>query len=172
MNTMTLGSPVGRLHLAASAAGLTRCAFRPRTRAAQPSAADAAAHDLLDQARRELEEYFAGERREFTVPVDLGRVGQPHRRILEALAAVPYGATTTYGRLAATVGLVEDGPRQVGAAMARNPVAIVLPCHRVLGAGGSLTGYAGGLPAKQRLLDLEARAEPARPTTAQLTLAW
>jgi methylated-DNA-[protein]-cysteine S-methyltransferase len=121
----------------------------------------------LDLARRELTAYFAGALREFTVPVDLSRVGQPHRRILDALSGVTHGHTTSYGALAAELGLVEDGPRTVGAAMARNPVLIIVPCHRVLGAGGTLTGYAGGLPAKRHLLELEARS--VRP---QLTLTW
>ena len=84
------------------------------------------------------------------------RVPEPRLRILTALRGVGYGSTTTYGGLAAEVGLDGDGARQVGVAMARNPVAIVVPCHRVIGAGGKLVGYAGGLLAKQRLLDLEA----------------
>lgn len=94
------------------------------------------------------------------MPVDLSRIDEPHRRILDALAELPYGQTTTYGALAARLGLVEDGPRQVGAAMARNPVLIIVPCHRVLGAGNTLNGYAGGLAVKQALLDLESRDQP------------
>ena len=119
-----------------------------------------AAHAWLDLAHRELDAYFAGELRQFTVPVDLSRVDDAHRRILDALAELPYGQTTTYGALATRLGLVDDGPRQVGAAMARNPVLIVVPCHRVLGAGNTLTGYAGGLAVKQALLDLERRDQP------------
>lgn len=159
MTTTTLGtyeSPHGRLTLAAGERGLTRVTFRP-VRGADPDAVPTpAARSWLDLARRELDAYFAGALHRFTVPVDLDRVGAPHRRVLEALAAVGYGRTTTYGALAARLGLVDDGPRQVGAAMARNPVLIVLPCHRVLGAGGALTGYAGGLPVKRALLDHEA----------------
>lgn len=155
-------SPVGTLTLVASAAGLTRCTFRavaPRT--------GPAGQEWLDLARRELDAYFAGELHEFTVPVDLGRVSAEHRAVLDGLAQVGYGSTTTYGELAAALGLTDDGPRRVGGAMSRNPVVIVVPCHRVLGAGGSLTGYAGGLVAKQRLLDLEARDRSPQPT-----LAW
>lgn len=148
-------TPVGPLTLAASEVGLTHVMFRPVRCPAAPSSP--AAWQWLDLARRELDAYLAGKLRTFTVPVDLHRVSAAHRRILDALVAVGYGATVTYGELAATVGLDEDGPRQVGGAMARNPVGIVVPCHRVIGADGKLTGYAGGLPAKRWLLDLEAR---------------
>lgn len=151
----TLDTAVGPLTLGASDAGLTHVLFRPRRPPA--TAATPAALAWLDLARRELDAYLAGRLRTFTVPVDLHRVGSGHRRILDALSAVGYGETVTYGALAAAVGLVEDGARQVGGAMARNPVAIVVPCHRVLGAGGKLTGYAGGLAAKRLLLELEAR---------------
>ena len=167
MHTTTIASPLGPLHLAASAVGLTRCTLRTIRPATHPDELGAPA--WLDLARRELDAYFAGELREFTVPVDLSRVGQPHRHILNALSSIGYGQTTTYGALAAQLGLVDDGPRTVGGAMARNPVLIIVPCHRVLGAGGRLTGYAGGLPAKRHLLDLEAQHVEAQ---AQLALAW
>jgi methylated-DNA-[protein]-cysteine S-methyltransferase len=167
MHTTTIASPLGPLHLAASAVGLTRCTLRTIRPATHPDELGAPA--WLDLARRELDAYFAGELREFTVPVDLSRVRQPHRRILNALTSIGYGQTTTYGALAAQLGLVDDGPRTVGGAMARNPVLIIVPCHRVLGAGGRLTGYAGGLPAKRHLLDLEAQHVEAQ---AQLALAW
>jgi methylated-DNA-[protein]-cysteine S-methyltransferase len=167
MHTTTIASPLGPLHLAASAVGLTRCTLRTIRPATHPDELGAPA--WLDLARRELDAYFAGELREFTVPVDLSRVRQPHRRILNALTSIGYGQTTTYGALAAQLGLVDDGPRTVGGAMARNPVLIIVPCHRVLGAGGRLTGYAGGLSAKRHLLDLEAQHVEAQ---AQLALAW
>ena len=157
-------TPVGRLTLAASERGLTRVSYRGvRPVSETATAADTvgpAARAWLDLARRELAEYFGGRLRQFGVPVDLRRVDDARRRILDALADVGYGATTTYGALAARLGLVDDGPRQVGVAMARNPVAIVVPCHRVVGAGGALTGYGGGLPANQTLLDLEGRDRP------------
>lgn len=146
-------TPLGTLTLDASEHGLTRCTFRAARDAATT---EPAALGWLDLARRELDEYFAGRLREFTVPVDLGKVPEARRRILGGLSEVGYGETVTYGRLASALGLVEDGPRQVGAAMAANPVLIVVPCHRVVGAGGKLVGYAGGLEAKRRLLDLEA----------------
>ena len=165
MHTTTFASPLGPLNLAASATGLTRCTLRTIRPSSRPDEPDAPA--WLELARRELDAYFAGELREFTVPVDLSGVAQPHRRVLAALSGVGYGRTTTYGALATELGLVEDGPRTVGGAMARNPVWVIVPCHRVLGAGGALTGYAGGLPAKRRLLDLEAQ-----PTRPQLALTW
>lgn len=154
----TVDTPHGPLTLVASDHGLTRATFRTVRRAAPP--ATPAAHAWLDLAHRELDAYFAGELRQFTVPVDLSRVDDAHRRILDALAELPHGRTTTYGALATRLGLVDDGPRQVGAAMARNPVLIVVPCHRVLGAGNTLTGYAGGVAVKQALLDLERRDQP------------
>ena len=152
-------TPIGRLTLAASDQGLTRATPRPpRTPSHPGTPSSPAGRRWLDLARGELDEYFAGTRREFDVPVDLSRMEPPARRILDHLAAqVGYGRTTTYGTIATALGLTEDGPRTVGAAMARNPVLIIVGCHRVLGAGGRLTGYAGGLPAKRRLLDLESQ---------------
>jgi methylated-DNA-[protein]-cysteine S-methyltransferase len=147
-------TPVGPLTLAASAVGLTRVTFRTLRRSSAPPSP--AALTWLELARHELDAYFAGTLRTFTVPVDMGQVDSANRSVLRALSAVAYGDTTTYGALAATVGLIDDGPRQVGVAMARNPVLIVVPCHRVVGAGGKLTGYAGGVAAKRWLLDLEA----------------
>jgi methylated-DNA-[protein]-cysteine S-methyltransferase len=153
---LTHHTPLGRLTLAASERGLTRVTFRSVRAFTEPAPTGPAARAWLDLACRELDAYFSGELRQFTVPVDLRRVSAAHRRILDALAEVGYGQTTTYGALATQLGLTEDGPRQVGAAMAGNPVLIIIGCHRVLGAGGKLTGYAGGPVAKQALLDLEA----------------
>ena len=107
----------------------------------------------LDEVRRELDEYFEGRRREFDLPLDL-RVAPFHEEVLHELARVPYGRTDTYGRLAALVGRPKAA-RAVGTVMNRNPIPIVLPCHRIVGANGSLTGYAGGLHAKRALLELE-----------------
>lgn len=164
MSVLAHDTPVARLTLAASDRGLTHVSYR----GVRSVAADAgpAALAWLDLARRELDDYFAGRLRRFGVPVDLRRVDDARRRILDGLAEIGYGATTTYGELAARLGLVDDGPRQVGVAMARNPVAIVLPCHRVVGAGGNLTGYGGGLAAKRTLLDLEGRDRPGQLTMA------
>jgi methylated-DNA-[protein]-cysteine S-methyltransferase len=160
-------TPIGRLALAASDRGLTKARFRSVPDAIGSGATTPAARAWLDLARAELDAYFAGDLRQFSVPLDLHRVSEPNHRILEVLGEVGYGQTTTYGALAAQLGLVDDGPRQVGTAMARNPIMIIIPCHRVLGASGSLTGYAGGLAAKRALLDLESRDR-----AAQLTLSW
>lgn len=143
-------TPIGTLHLAASDVGLTLCGFHPLDGGAGATA-------VLDRARRELDAYVGGTLRTFTVPVDLGGVGEYRRRVLEALREVGYGETTTYGALAARAGLPAEDARRVGGVMAGNPVAIVVPCHRVLGSDGSLTGYAGGLEVKRALLDLESR---------------
>jgi len=109
----------------------------------------------LEAAVEQLGEYFAGRRRTFDVALTLPE-NPFDRRVLEALRQIPYGETTTYGRLTTRLGLPAAHVRRVGGAIARNPLAIVVPCHRVLGADGSLTGYAGGLERKARLLALEA----------------
>ncbi len=104
--------------------------------------------------RRELDEYFAGKRRHFDLEPDVRFLTDYNRVVLEELARVEYGTTTTYGSLAARTGNPRAA-RAVGTVMNRNPIPIVLPCHRVVGASGSLTGYAGGLERKELLLRLE-----------------
>jgi methylated-DNA-[protein]-cysteine S-methyltransferase len=108
----------------------------------------------VDRVHRELDEYLEGRRRDFDLDLDLR--GQPefYTRVLSELARVGYGETTTYGTLAARAGNPRAA-RAVGTVMNRNPVPIVLPCHRVVGANGSLTGYGGGLHRKEQLLRLE-----------------
>ena len=148
-------SPVGELLVAATDRGLCRISYGPegmdetlaRTFGAR------VLHVPLDDVRRELDEYFEGRRREFDLPIDL-RVAPFHEAVLAELARVPYGRTETYGALAAKAGR-PGAARAVGTVMNRNPIPIVLPCHRVIGANGSLTGYAGGLDVKRRLLQLE-----------------
>ena len=108
---------------------------------------------LFAEAEEQLKAYFAGELREFTVPLRL--TGTPFQRLVwEELRGIPYGETRTYGRLADALGS-PAASRAVGLANGRNPVGIIVPCHRVIGANGSLTGYGGGLERKQRLLDFE-----------------
>lgn len=110
---------------------------------------------LLSQAIQQLEEYFKGKRKRFSLPVAPG--GTPfQRRVWDALCQVPYGKTCTYGQIARIIGQPK-ACRAVGMANHRNPIAIVIPCHRIIGANGSLTGYAGGLEIKEKLLELERR---------------
>jgi methylated-DNA-[protein]-cysteine S-methyltransferase len=108
----------------------------------------------VDPTRRQLDEYFEGKRKHFELDVDLRLAHDFGRTVLEELGRVPFGEITTYGALAARAGKPKAA-RAVGTIMNRNPVPIVLPCHRVVGANGSLVGYAGGLERKQMLLRLE-----------------
>ncbi|MGI9111248.1 MAG: methylated-DNA--[protein]-cysteine S-methyltransferase [Gaiellaceae bacterium] len=153
-------SPIGPLLVAATGRGICRVWFKPDPEQQLDSLARTfgsrvlRSHASVESAHRQLDEYFAGRREGFELEVDL-RVAAPFaRHVLEELARVPYGQTTTYGTLAARVG-APSAARAVGTVMNRNPIPIVLPCHRVVGANGSLTGYAGGLDVKERLLRLE-----------------
>jgi methylated-DNA-[protein]-cysteine S-methyltransferase len=153
-------SPVGELFLAATPRGLCRISYTiegqdevvARTFGARVLRAP------LDEVRRELDEYFEGRRQEFDLPLDL-RVAPFHEEVLRELARVPYGRVDTYGHLATLVGRPRAA-RAIGTVMNRNPIPIVLPCHRIIGASGSLTGYGGGLPAKRLLLELEGATLP------------
>ena len=145
-------SPVGPLLLTGDERALTGLRFGDgAARGSWASRASWRRDDARFHTEREqLAEYFAGARTAFDVPLRLG--GTPfERRVWEALVAIPHGTTTTYGELAVRVGAPGQA-RAVGSANARNPVAIVVPCHRVIGAGGKLTGYAGGLERKHALL--------------------
>jgi methylated-DNA-[protein]-cysteine S-methyltransferase len=154
-------SPVGPLLVASTPRGLVRVAYTDwhseddvladMARRLSPRMLEAPAR--LDEERRELDEYFAGRRTEFELPVDV--VFDSFRlRVMDELARIPYGSVTTYGALAAKAGNPRAA-RAVGMFMNRNPIPIVLPCHRVVGASGSLVGYGGGLERKERLLQLE-----------------
>lgn len=163
---MTSDSPLGALTLLAGDDGL-RGVFLPGHRHGPPPSAGDAEHPTARLAARQLGEYFAGERRAFDLP--LAPAGTPfQRRVWAALAAIPYGETTTYGALAAGLG-DPRAVRAVGLANGRNPLPIVVPCHRVIGADGSLVGYGGGLPAKRALLELEGALAPS-PCSAALPL--
>ena len=110
-------------------------------------------HPLLQQAEHEFAEYFAGRRREFGIALD--PQGTPfQQRVWQALLRIPIGRLSTYGEIARELGL-PAAARAVGAAVGRNPIGIIVPCHRVIGSNGSLTGYAAGLPRKESLLRLE-----------------
>ena len=148
-------SPVGPLALSGDRDALTGLRFADRV-----SAPDDSLHDdaRFAEERRQLGEYFAGTRTAFDFPLKLeGNAFE--RRVWEALQAIPYGTTTTYGELAARLGAPEAA-RAVGAANGRNPIAIVVPCHRVIGARGKLTGYGGGLERKRALLAHEGALLP------------
>jgi methylated-DNA-[protein]-cysteine S-methyltransferase len=167
-------SPIGRLTVVAGPAGV-RGVYFPRK---GPGLDESARRPLA--AARQLAEYFAGERREFEVEFDLG--GTPLRKAVWArLREIPYGATISYGELAADLDPALFGgsepherSRMVGAAVGSTPTPIMIPCHRVIGADGSLTGYGGGLHRKRILLDLESRVAanlPPEPAWAREQLA-
>jgi methylated-DNA-[protein]-cysteine S-methyltransferase len=153
-------SPVGELFLASTDRGLCRISYRVEGQDEELARVYGVRvlRVPLDAVRRELDQYFKGERREFDLPLDL-RVAPFHEAVLHELARVPYGRTETYGALAAKVGRPRAA-RAVGTVMNRNPIPIVLPCHRIVGANGSLTGYAGGLDVKRALLELEGAMLP------------
>lgn len=111
---------------------------------------------VLSEGRRQLAEYFAGKRRIFDLPLDL-RGTEFRKKVWGALLGIPYGETITYGELARQVGNAK-AVRAVGQANHHNPISIIVPCHRVVGAGGALTGYGGGLALKEKLLELERSA--------------
>ncbi len=148
-----IASPVGPLTLAATDAGLTHLLFA-RDAAEHPvRGGSAAAQRTVRDATQQLAEYFAGGRQDFDLPL------APHgtefqRAVWQALGAIPYGTTCSYGDLARRLGK-PAAVRAVGLANGANPISIIVPCHRVIGADGRLTGYGGGLPAKRILLDLE-----------------
>jgi methylated-DNA-[protein]-cysteine S-methyltransferase len=153
-------TPVGPLLVAVSERGLCRISYDPEPdRETEQLARTFGVRVLrsarpVDPVKRELDEYFRGRRREFDLAVDLRGRSEFSRAVLEQLARVPYGDVTTYGALAARSGRPRAA-RAVGTIMNRNPIPIVLPCHRVVGSSGSLVGYGGGLDRKRQLLDLE-----------------
>lgn len=162
-------SPVGTLLLASTPEGLVRIAYVGPERedavllqlAARVSPRVLAAPHRLDEPRRELEEYFNGGRREFEFPLDWRLTKGFGRRVLEATAAIPYGSVSSY-RDVATVAGSPRASRAAGNALGANPLPIVVPCHRVLHAGGGLGGYTGGLERKRTLLAIEQGQSPLR----------
>ena len=151
----TIWSPVGELTLVANAEGLAAILWendRPGRVRLGPLTEDDT-HPVLVETERQLGEYFAGERREFDVPLSFSG-SDFQKRVWRALLAIPFGETRSYGEIAHQLGNA-GASRAVGAANGRNPISIIAPCHRVVGSTGKLTGFAGGLEAKAFLLELE-----------------
>ena len=144
----TLDTPVGRLLIEGSREAITA------VRWVGPDAPAGKGCKVVIQARKQLREYFKGKRHAFDVPIDLSRLTDFQRTVLAHVAAVDYGETTTYAEIARKLNKA-TAPRAVGQANARNPINIIVPCHRVLSTSGKLTGYAGGVKAKEWLLQHE-----------------
>jgi methylated-DNA-[protein]-cysteine S-methyltransferase len=160
-------SPLGELTLVADDDALPGVYFRhhwyrPAADTLGPRV-DADADSLLARAKTQLTEYLVGERTTFDLPIDL-RGDDAQQKVWQLLTTIPYGETVTYGELAQTLG-DHTTPKEVGQAVGHNPLSIVVPCHRVVGKNGQLTGYAGGLNRKQFLLEIE---EPADAVAARL----
>ena len=159
MNTMTIArtahsTRLGNLTIEASAFGLTRVAFSADITTPTTDLGFGRAHAF--EAGRQIDEYLAGARRNFTVPIDWSRMTAFDAIALQTLcASTGYGETISYGAIAQRMGRPTSDARKVGGALARNPVLIIVPCHRLVAADGALTGYAGGLSVKRALLDLE-----------------
>jgi len=153
MPSSVVDSPIGPLGLVASETGLRAVMFDGRKVRVDGSS------PVLAEAERQLASYFDGELEVFDLPLELGGT-EFQRRCWLALATIPYGQTVSYGEQARRLGLGRDAARAVGAANGQNPLPIVLPFHRVIGADGSLTGFGGGLPTKRFLLEHEGALLP------------
>lgn len=151
----TMPSPVGELTLIASETGLVAVLWEndDPTRVRLADVQDEADHPVLTRTAAQLAEYFAGERRSFDLPLDF-RGTDFQKSVWAQLLAIPFGETRSYGEIARKLGN-PTASRAIGAANGRNPISIIAPCHRVVGASGSLTGFAGGLETKAFLLKLE-----------------
>ena len=150
----TIDSPLGELLLTGDGEALTGLHIREGRRPVEPAPGTERAPAAFAAAEAQLGGYFAGERWEFDLALD-ERAGTPfQRQVWNALREIPYGETASYGELAERVGR-PTAVRAVGAANGRNPISVIVPCHRVIGTGGSLTGYGGGLERKRLLLELE-----------------
>jgi methylated-DNA-[protein]-cysteine S-methyltransferase len=151
----TIESPIGKLKLVAGDKGLVAILWEkdsPRRVRLDELVADEQ-HPVLVETERQLDQYFAGGRKTFSIPLDM-RGTRFQKNVWETLLAIPFGETRSYGQLAKQLGNPR-ATRAVGAANGRNPVSIIVPCHRVIGSSGKLTGFAGGLDAKAHLLSLE-----------------
>ncbi|WP_407310725.1 methylated-DNA--[protein]-cysteine S-methyltransferase [Pseudomonas sp. nanlin1] len=153
----TLPSPVGLLTLVSNDLGLQAILWETEhpNRVRLGELTPTLSHPVLDEAARQLEQYFAGQRQQFDLPLAFNGT-EFQQKVWHALLTIPFGETRSYSQIAQQIGL-PAAVRAVGAANGRNPLSIVAPCHRVIGASGALTGFAGGLTAKQVLLALEQR---------------
>ena len=153
--TTRMQSPLGEILLVATDDGLAGVWFDAQRHWPDTSGwIDAPAHPVLCEAASQLDDYFAGRRNDFDMPLDLTHGTAFQQAVWQALLRIPPGATTSYGALSASIGK-PAAVRAVGAAVGRNPISVIVPCHRVVGANGALTGYAGGLHRKTHLLQLE-----------------
>ena len=152
-NELIVTSPVGKLRLVASSKGLLSIDVGKSATSHQATAKDASAQRVLATTRKQLTEYFSGKRTSFTVPLDL-RGTEFQIESWKALGRIPYGTTISYGEQAQSIGNPK-ACRAVGSANGKNPIPIIVPCHRVVSADGSLGGYALGLKMKRQLLNLE-----------------
>ena len=150
-----MSSPVGDLRIVEHDGAISQIEFSPfRDADGRPKGDRDDDHRVLVEARRQLRAYFERDLKEFDLP--LAPVGSDFQlRVWEQLRGIGYGETASYGQIAARLGMTNAASRAVGLANGRNPIPIVIPCHRVIGANGTLTGYAGGLERKQSLLTLE-----------------
>jgi methylated-DNA-[protein]-cysteine S-methyltransferase len=156
MNYLMMPSPLGRLKLITSDQGLLAVLW-PKERLGRVPEVRAQAscdHPILLMAKEQLQQYFAGSRKEFDVPLDI-RGSDFQRNVWQGLRSISFGQTKSYAQLANVLGRDVRSARAVGMACGRNPLSIIIPCHRVLGASGQLTGFAGGVESKKFLLDLE-----------------
>ena len=153
--SMQLETPIGPLTVTATEKAVTAIRFGTQVPEGSTRCTEAEATPLLRRAAEEIGDYFAGLRRDFTLP--LAPEGTPfQQKVWEALRTIPYGETRTYKQIAIQIGHNQSF-RAVGMANNRNPIVVVVPCHRVIGYDGKLTGYAGGLDVKEQLLELERR---------------
>lgn len=156
MRWTVVDSPIGELSVGADEDGLCGLRFGAVGAAEPASEQGPPADPALADAVAQLREYFAGERTDFALNLHTRRGSEFERAVWAQLSRIPYGETRTYGEIAALAG-DPGAARAVGVACNRNPIAVIVPCHRVVGAGGKLVGFGGGLPRKRYLLELEAR---------------
>ncbi|HAS8475547.1 TPA: methylated-DNA--[protein]-cysteine S-methyltransferase [Vibrio vulnificus] len=153
-------SPFGLVTVQANDQGLLGIWFEQHTTLPTELGCDAASHPVISETRQQLEQYFSGQRQQFDLPL-AAQGTEFQQKVWQALTLIPYGQTCSYQDLANAIGNPK-AVRAVGLANGKNPISIVVPCHRVIGKNGKLTGYAGGLERKQQLLALESGGEMSR----------